>query len=71
MVIHQRSIVATLGLRKTAALPVFHALSGANNTSSKGYLLEEFFQNSSEGTINALTNLDTNEKPSEETLAGI
>ena len=33
-VIHLRPIVTTLGLRKTAALPAFHALSGANNTGS-------------------------------------
>jgi hypothetical protein len=67
--------VTNLGHRKAAALPAFHALSGADNTGSfagKGKAsCWKIFQDASEDIINALVNLGTEEKPSEETLAGI
>ena len=56
---------------KTAALPAFHAISGADNTGSfsgKGKLAWwKIFQDADEGVITKLERLGVNEHPTAET----
>jgi hypothetical protein len=60
-------IFQALGETKAAALPAFHALSGADNTGSfsgKGNLAcWKAFSTADEDVITALTNLRTTEHP--------
>ena len=66
-------IVEALGPSKSAALPAFHALSGADNTGSfagKGKVTcWKVFQEASEEIYEAMANLGTNVIPSEETFS--
>ena len=67
-------IFQCLGAATTAALSVFHALSGADNTGSfsgKGKLAcWKVFNRADEDVIIALTNLGTTEYPDEDTIKG-
>ena len=68
-------IVEALGPAKTAALPAFHALTGADNTGSfsgkgKPTCWKEF-EVANESILRSLANLGKDEKPDEETLDGI
>ena len=74
--IHQtiklQPIVEALG---TAALPAFHALTGADNTGSfsgkgKPTCWKEF-EEGNESILRSLADLGKNEKPNEETIDGI
>lgn len=60
-----RLFAATFGLRKAAALPAFHALSGTDNAGKGKAACWKIIQDASEEIINAQTNLGTNEKPTE------
>ena len=68
-------IFQSLGAAKAAALPAFHALSGADNTSSfsgKGKLAcSKVFNRADEDVITALANLGTTEYPDEDTIKGV
>lgn len=68
-------IFQALGATKAAALPAFHALSGADNTGSfsgKGKLAcWKAFSTADEDVITALTNLGTTERPNDDTMMGI
>ena len=74
-VIHLRPIVEALGPNRTAALPGFHALSGADNTGSfagKGKLAcWKTFLDAGPDVITAFTNLGTTETPTETTETAI
>ena len=66
-------IVEALGPSKLAALPAFHALSGADNTGSFAGKVKvtcwKVFQEASEEIYEAMANLGTNVTPSEETFS--
>ena len=68
-------IFQSLGAAKAAALPAFHALSGADNTGSfsgKGKLAcWKVFNRADEDVITALANLGTTEHPDEDTIKGV
>ena len=68
-------IVEALGSAKTAALPAFHALTGADNTgnfSGKGKpTCWKEFEEANESILRSLANLGKDEKPDKETLDGI
>lgn len=68
-------IVQALGPARTAALPAFHAISGADNTGSfpgKGKLAcWKIFKDANEDIINELGKLGTTVTPSTETMAAI
>ena len=67
-------LVEALGSAKTAALPAFHALTGANtgNFSGKGKTnCWKEFEEANESILRSLANLGKDEKPDEETLDGI
>ena len=68
-------IVQALGRAKTAALPAFHAISGADNTGSfsgKGKLTcWKIFQDADEDIITELGRLGTTVTPTAETMAAI
>ena len=64
-VIPLRSIVEALGPDRTAALPGFHALSGADNKKRKA----KAFQETGPEIITALADFNTNEKPTKATEA--
>lgn len=74
-VIPLKPVLEALGSAKIAALPAFHALSGADNTDSfagKGKLTcWKAFNKTSEDIILALSQLGTTQVPSKETLAAI
>lgn len=74
-VIKLNPIVDALGNAKTAALPAFHALSGADNTGSfsgKGkQTCWKTFLEADEPVTEALASLGTTETPSAETLCSI
>ena len=74
-IIPLKPIAEVLGPSKTAALPGFHALSGADNTgcfAGKGKLTcWKVFHCASEEIISALAKLDTDEILSEQTMADI
>lgn len=68
-------IFQSLGAAKVAALPAFHALSGAENTGSfsgKGKLAcWKVFDKGDRNIVDALTSLGTTELPGEDTMKGI
>ena len=70
-----RPIVQVLSQAKTAALPAFHAISGADNTGSfsgKGKLAcWKSFQEADEDVITELRRIRTNENPTAETEPAI
>ena len=74
-VIPLKPIVQAIGESKVAALPAFHALTGADNTGSlagKGNLTcGKAFKAADHDIIKAMTDLGTNKTPSEVTLAGV
>ena len=74
-VIKLRPIVQALGQAKTAALPAFHAISGADNTGSfsgKGKLVWwRIFQEAEEDVITELGRRGVNENPTAETETAI
>ena len=73
--IELKSIFETLGPEKTAALPAFHALSGADNTGSfsgKGKLLcWKIFAEADSSIITALAERGQAAHPNEELVAAI
>ena len=74
-IIELKPIAETLGPEKTAALPAFHALSGADNTGSfsgKGKLLcWKIFADADSSIITALAELGQAAHPNEEIVAVI
>ena len=74
-VINLRSIADALGPTKTAALPAFHALTGADVTGSfsgkgKATCWDEF-DNASTPILQALANLGCGEQPDDGTRSGV
>jgi len=66
-----KPVVETLGPAKTAVLPEFHALTGADNTGSfAGKGKPTCWEDVSESSLRALSNLGIQEKPYEETMKG-
>lgn len=74
-VIPLRPIVEALGPKRTAALPAFHALSGADNTGSfagKGKLMcWKAFREADDDVLSALASLGTCDIPTDEILTSI
>lgn len=74
-VIKLRPIAQTLGRSRLAALPVLHAISGADVTGSfanKGKLTWwKIFKDADEATIDALSKLGTKGLPTADTMAAI